>query len=98
MLAPRQSRGSAGANIAVANSRLCRAILTRRLESRRCRPGGLLHNNGGDGSMSTVREKQLSLWLRLGIAVVAVAAPATAQRAPLFKSEILPVLEKNCVS
>jgi Protein of unknown function (DUF1553)/Protein of unknown function (DUF1549)/Planctomycete cytochrome C len=29
---------------------------------------------------------------------IAIAIPAVAQRAPLFKSEILPVLEKNCVS
>src|SRR2546421_13093466 len=49
--------------------------------------------------MSTVQAKWLSSrWLRLGIAVAAVAVPAAAQRAPLFKSEILPVLEKNCVS
>src|SRR2546425_8793296 len=39
-----------------------------------------------------------SRWLRLTIAVAAATVPATAQRAPLFKSEILPVLEKNCVS
>ena len=36
-------------------------------------------------------------WLRLGIALSIIAAPAFAQRAPLFKSEIMPVLEKNCV-
>jgi hypothetical protein len=36
-----------------------------------------------------------SCW-RLGI-LIAIAIPATAQRAPLFKSEILPVLEKNCI-
>src|ERR1700704_1152279 len=36
-------------------------------------------------------------WLALGIALSAVVIPATAQRAPLFKSEIMPVLEKNCV-
>jgi mono/diheme cytochrome c family protein len=49
--------------------------------------------------MSTVRAKWLSSrWLSLGIAVAAGAFPAAAQRAPLFKSEILPVLEKNCVS
>jgi hypothetical protein len=34
--------------------------------------------------------------LRLGI-LIAIAIPAMAQRAPLFKSEILPVLEKNCI-
>src|SRR2546426_12416743 len=39
-----------------------------------------------------------SRWLRLTIAVAAATVPAAAQRAPLFKSEILPVLEKNCVS
>src|SRR5438105_3763945 len=32
-----------------------------------------------------------------GITVVALALPAAAQRDPLFKTEILPVLEKNCV-
>jgi hypothetical protein len=30
--------------------------------------------------------------------LLAIAVPAAAQRAPLFESEILPVLEKNCVS
>src|SRR5882672_6258960 len=34
--------------------------------------------------------------LLIGI-VVAFAVPALAQRDPLFKTEILPVLEKNCV-
>ena len=43
--------------------------------------------------MSMVRQR-----LRLLMAVAAAAAPVSAQRAPLFKSEILPVLEKNCVS
>src|SRR5262252_3673729 len=48
--------------------------------------------------MSTVQAKWLSSrWLALGIMVAAVTVPAAAQRAPLFKSEILPVLEKNCV-
>src|SRR5215216_5412649 len=40
-------------------------------------------------------------WLRsslFGVAFFAIAIPATAQRDPLFKTEILPVLEKNCVS
>src|SRR5713101_6385215 len=47
--------------------------------------------------MSTSKAKWLnSLCLTLTVAVTTV--PATAQRAPLFKSEILPVLEKNCVS
>jgi hypothetical protein len=32
-----------------------------------------------------------------GIIVAAIAVPAVAQRDPLFKTEILPVLEKNCV-
>ena len=36
-------------------------------------------------------------WLCLA-SLLATALPAAAQRAPLFKSEILPVLEKNCVS
>ena len=35
------------------------------------------------------------IWL--SILVIAIAVPAVAQRDPLFKTEILPVLEKNCV-
>src|SRR6266853_6028316 len=31
------------------------------------------------------------------VVLALIALPASAQRAPLFKSEILPVLEKNCV-
>src|SRR5260370_32276454 len=38
-----------------------------------------------------------SSWLRTAVTVLAVSIPATAQRDPLFKTEILPVLEKNCV-
>ena len=48
--------------------------------------------------MSSRETKRVpSYWLRAGIAAAAIAIPAVAQRAPLFKSEILPVLEKNCV-
>jgi len=36
-------------------------------------------------------------YVRIGCIVAAIAAPAIAQRDPLFKTEILPVLEKNCV-
>src|SRR5690349_25134674 len=36
-------------------------------------------------------------WVRFCVAALAVAAPGFAQRDPLFKTEILPVLEKNCV-
>src|SRR3954471_13015393 len=36
--------------------------------------------------------------VRFGIVALALAAPGFAQRDPLFKTEILPVLEKNCVS
>src|SRR6516165_4458257 len=39
-----------------------------------------------------------SCWLRAGIALAVIAIPAMTQRDPLFKTEILPVLEKNCVS
>src|SRR3954463_12736924 len=35
-------------------------------------------------------------WLRSAILIAAVALPVMAQRDPLFKTEILPVLEKNC--
>src|SRR5205807_5241213 len=38
-----------------------------------------------------------SLWRRAAIALAAFALPAAAQRDPLFKTEILPVLEKSCV-
>ncbi len=39
-----------------------------------------------------------SVCLRFAIAAGAVAIPSLAQRAPLFNSEIQPVLEKKCVS
>src|SRR5947208_8777337 len=35
--------------------------------------------------------------LLIGIVAGAIAVPAFAQRDPLFKTEILPVLEKSCV-
>src|SRR5438477_9768641 len=38
----------------------------------------------------------LKSWVRSAL-LIGVVLPALAQRAPLFKSEILPVLEKNCV-
>src|SRR5437016_11019512 len=38
-----------------------------------------------------------SFTIAAGISVAALAIPAAAQRDPLFKTEILPVLEKNCV-
>src|ERR1700745_3145050 len=38
------------------------------------------------------------VWVRFFVAGIAMAIPAIAQRAPLFKSEIMPVLEKNCVA
>src|SRR5438067_2994646 len=44
------------------------------------------------------RKRVRSSFLRTGIAVMALAIPAAAQRDPLFKTEILPVLEKNCVA
>src|SRR5437016_1193169 len=39
----------------------------------------------------------VKLFLRIGIVATVIAAPAVAQRDPLFKTEILPVLEKSCV-
>src|SRR6202040_2095805 len=36
-------------------------------------------------------------FLLTSIVIAAIAAPASAQRDPLFKTEILKVLEKNCV-
>ena len=36
-------------------------------------------------------------FLRTAVVIAAVAIPAAAQRDPLFKTEILPVLEKSCV-
>src|SRR5438093_2205766 len=50
----------------------------------------------GRTSMAQSAHKQVQ-WLHVGIAVLAIAVPAAAQRDPLFKTEILPVLEKNCV-
>src|SRR5579872_2733133 len=48
--------------------------------------------------MSLRKQKLLrSWWLPSAAVFVAFAVPAAAQRAPLFKSEILPILEKNCV-
>src|SRR5580704_4706147 len=48
--------------------------------------------------MSSV-DNQALRWLlpRAGMTLVLLTIPASAQRAPLFKSEVLPVLEKNCV-
>src|SRR5437764_12782344 len=39
----------------------------------------------------------MSSVFRAGLIIAAIAIPASAQRDPLFKTEILPVLEKNCV-
>src|SRR3954454_3124997 len=50
--------------------------------------------SGGRDWMMGVREN----WLRLGICAAVAASAAHAQRDPLFKTEILPVLEKNCVA
>ncbi len=47
--------------------------------------------------MPDVRKRAPSCALRIGLAIAAIAIPAAAQRDPLFKTEILPVLEKNCV-
>ena len=47
---------------------------------------------------SRVRSSELrSRCLQAALISVVIAVPAFAQRAPLFKSEILPILEKNCV-
>src|SRR5438876_6304232 len=43
------------------------------------------------------REGIVKQFLLTSIVIAALAAPATAQRDPLFKTEILPVLEKSCV-
>src|SRR5262252_7087646 len=50
-----------------------------------------LSDAGGDVMLFS-RERLL-----IGAVAVAIAIPAFAQRDPLFKTEILPVLEKNCV-
>src|SRR5215813_1295930 len=39
-----------------------------------------------------------SRFSRFGVGLLILSIPAIAQRDPLFKTEILPVLEKNCVS
>src|SRR5690242_17049491 len=51
---------------------------------------------GREPSMTQLAQKHFP-WVRLGLCVLAMAIPAAAQRDPLFKTEILPVLEKNCV-
>src|SRR5438876_2320387 len=43
------------------------------------------------------REGIVKQFLLTSIVIAALAAPASAQRDPLFKTEILPVLEKSCV-
>src|SRR6266576_5142503 len=43
------------------------------------------------------REGIVKHFLLTSIVIATLAAPATAQRDPLFKTEILPVLEKSCV-
>src|SRR5438094_4157288 len=53
---------------------------------------------GGKAMASLEQKRVRSSFLRTGIAVMALAVPAAAQRDPLFKTEILPVLEKNCVA
>jgi hypothetical protein len=45
----------------------------------------------------SIRRPRRSFWFGAAIAVAVLAVPAVAQRDPLFKTEILPVLEKNCV-
>ncbi len=44
-----------------------------------------------------VGENMMNRPFRWVLLTLAVALPAAAQRAPLFKSEVLPVLEKSCV-
>src|SRR5436190_10030592 len=46
---------------------------------------------------NSVRKRGRSFSFAVGMTVVAFAFPMAAQRDPLFKTEILPVLEKNCV-
>src|SRR5690348_9018064 len=50
------------------------------------------------GQNCSRKEGIVKRFVRFGIVVAALAVPAAAQRDPLFKTEILPVLEKNCVS
>jgi cytochrome c553 len=50
----------------------------------------MIHYPGSKGSILR--------WFAICAGISAAAAPLLAQRAPLFKSEILPVFEKNCVS
>src|SRR5438094_5460688 len=53
---------------------------------------------GGKAMACLEQMRVRSSFLRTGIAVMALAIPVAAQRDPLFKTEILPVLEKNCVA
>ena len=48
--------------------------------------------------ISHTEKRVRSTWLRVALIPAVLTVPAAAQRDPLFKSEILPVLEKNCVS
>lgn len=48
--------------------------------------------------MAFSTDRVRSPWLLTGVALVSLAVPAAAQRDPLFKTEILPVLEKSCVA
>src|SRR4029450_9259403 len=56
------------------------------------------HGAGGTGMLYLRRNWLRSVILHSSIALMTLPLPASAQRDPLFKSEILPVLEKNCVS
>jgi len=47
--------------------------------------------------MSLEEKPQTALMCRVAVLAVAGCLSASAQRAPLFKSEVLPILEKNCV-
>src|ERR1043166_1395168 len=53
---------------------------------------------GGEVMLYPVANRARSSRFAIGVAILALSVPASAQRDPLFKTEILPVLEKNCVS
>src|SRR5690242_14730128 len=56
-------------------------------------PTGKISVHAGGIWMLSLRKN----WVRSCFLAVAIVLPAAAQRDPLFKTEILPVLEKNCV-
>src|SRR5215510_14260977 len=78
-------------------------VTTRNMPLETCSQGPKVINSYPMGGTLPIGRRILMLSLRgncvrFGILAALAAMPAFAQRDPLFKTEILPVLEKNCVS